>query len=71
VSLVVVSAASVNILGAASQMPRGHEAVPDTIGLVEVRLVGCSSTEGLVRHLGVVLVDGEIGQLLELREAFE
>ena len=52
-------------------MPRGHEAVPDTIGLAEVRLVGCLSAEGIVRHLGIVFVDVEIDQLLELREAFE
>ena len=56
---------------AASLMPRGREAFPETIGLVEVHLVGCLSTESIVRHSGIVLVDVEIDELLELREAFE
>lgn len=52
-------------------MPCDHEAVPDTIGVVKVDLVGRLSAKSVVGHLGVVLVDVEIDQLLELREAFE
>jgi hypothetical protein len=52
-------------------MPRGRKAVPDTIAVVEVRLVGRLSDERVMGHLGVVLPDVEIDQLLELREAFE
>ena len=50
-------------------MPRGREAVPDTIGLVKVDFVGRLSDERVMGHLGVVLPDVEIDQLLELREA--
>ena len=49
----------------------GLEAVPDTIGLVKVDLVGCRSDKSVVRHLGVVLADVKLDQLLELREAVE
>jgi len=53
-------------------MPGGCEAVPDPIGsLVKVHLVGRLSVESVMGHLGVVLVDVEIDQLLELPEAFE
>ena len=53
-------------------MPGGCEAVPDPIGaLVKVHLVGRPSVKSVVEHLGVVLVDVEIDQLLELPEAFE
>jgi hypothetical protein len=47
-------------------MPCGHEAVLDTIGLVEVRLVRCLSVKSVMGHLGVVLFDVETDQLLEL-----
>ena len=43
----------------------------DTIGLVKVHLVGCLSAKRVVGHLGIVLFDVEIDQLLELRETFE
>ena len=49
----------------------GREAVPDTIGVIEVHLVGCLSAKSIVGHSGVVLLDVEIDQLLELREAVE
>ena len=52
-------------------MPRGCEVVPDTIGSAEVDLVGRLSVESVMGHLGVVLPDVEIDQLLELLEAFE
>ena len=52
-------------------MPRGREAVPDTIGVAEVHLVGRLSDERVMGHLGIVLFDVEIDQLLELREAVE
>ena len=52
-------------------MPGGREAVRDPIGLIEVDLVGCLSDKSVMGHLGVVLFDVEIDQLLELREAFE
>jgi hypothetical protein len=52
-------------------MPGGLEAVPDTIGSVKVHLVGCLSAKSVVGHLGVVLFDVEIDELLELREAVE
>ena len=55
----------------ASLTPGGREAVPDTIGLVEVDLVGCLSDKRVVGHLDVVLPDVEIDELRELREAFE
>ena len=47
----------------------GLEAVPDTIGLVKVDLVGCLSDKSVMGHLGVVLFDVEIDQTPELREA--
>jgi hypothetical protein len=52
-------------------MPGGREAVPDTIGVVKVHLVRRLSGKSVMAHLGVVLFDVEIDQLLELREAFE
>jgi len=52
-------------------MPGGCEAVPDTIVVVKVHLVRRLPTESVMGHLGIVLVDVEIDQLLELREAFE
>ena len=52
-------------------MPGGREPVPDTISVVKIHLVGCLSAESVVRHMGIVLVDVEIDQLLELREAVE
>jgi hypothetical protein len=45
--------------------------VPDTIGLVKVDLIGCLPDKRVMGHLGVVLPDVEIDQLLEQREAFE
>ena len=54
-----------------SLTPGSREAVPDAIGLVEVDLVGCLSDKSVMGHLGVVLPDVEIDQLLQLREAFE
>jgi len=52
-------------------MPCGCEVVPDTIGSAEVDLVGRLSDESVMRHLGVVLPDVEIDQLLEVPEGFE
>ena len=52
-------------------MPGGREAVPDTIGLAKVDLVGRLSAKSMMRHLGVVLPNVEIDQLLELPEALE
>ena len=49
----------------------GREAVPDTIGVVKVHLVGRLSAKSVMGHLGVVLVDVEIDQLLKLRETVE
>jgi len=48
--------------------PGGREAVPDTIGLVKVHLVGCLSAKSVAGHLGIVLPNVEIDELLELRE---
>ncbi len=45
--------------------------VPDTIGFVKVDLVGCLSDKSVMGHLGVVVRNVKIDQLLELREAFE
>ena len=50
-------------------MTRGREAVPDTIGVAKVHLVGRLSDERVMAHLGVVLPDVETDQLRELREA--
>ena len=36
-------------------MPRGREAVPDTISVAKVHLVGRLSDERVMGHLGVVL----------------
>ena len=52
-------------------MPGGRDAVPDTIGLIKVDLVGRLSVKSVMGHFGVVLFDVEIDRLLELREAFE
>ncbi len=49
----------------------GLEAVPDTIGLLKVDLVGCWSDKSVMGHLGVVLFDVEIDQTPELHEAVE
>ena len=49
-------------------MPGGREAVPDTIGLIKVDLVGRLSVKSVMGHFGVVLFDVEIDQLLELRD---
>ena len=38
----------------ASLMPDGREAVPDTIGVVKVHLVGCLSVKSVMGHFGVV-----------------
>ena len=54
-----------------SPTPGGREAIVDAIALAEVDLVGRLSDESVMGHLGVVLPDVEIDQLLELREAFE
>jgi len=35
-------------------MPGGRDAVPETIGLVKVDLVGCSSDKSVMGHLAVV-----------------
>ena len=52
-------------------MRRGREAVSDTIGVAKVHLVRRLSDERVVRHLGIVLFDVEVDQLLKLRETFE
>ena len=54
-----------------SLAPSDPEVVPDTVGLVRVDLVGCLSDKRVMGHLGVVLPDVEIDELLELREAFK
>ena len=35
-------------------MPRGREAVPDTIGVAKVHLVGRLSVKSVMGHFGVV-----------------
>ena len=52
-------------------MPRGPEAIVDAIALAEVDLAGRLADERVMGHLRVVLIDVEIDELLELREAFE
>jgi hypothetical protein len=55
----------------ASLTPGGREAIPDTMGLIEVDLVGRLSIERVMGHFRVVLPDIEIDELLEPREGLE
>lgn len=52
-------------------MPGGRDAVPNTIDLIKVHLVGRLSVKSVMGHVGVVLFDVEADQPLELREACE